>query len=117
MLAAKYNIKDSERIERVKRKGKLFQSDNFAIAYLQTDDSDHSSFAFIVSKNISKLATQRNRIKRVLSETVRQNLKYIKEGYDIVFLPKRSIEKVHTGEIMDEVIAAFKKANLVKRQN
>lgn len=116
MLAAKYTIKDSERIEKVKKKGKLFQSENFAISFLKVGDT-HSSFAFIVSKNISKLATQRNRIKRVLSETVRQNLKYIKEGYDIVFLPKKKIIKKQTSEIMHEVIDAFKKANLVKSVN
>lgn len=117
MLATKFSIKDSDRIEKVKKKGKLVQSDNFAISYLRSIKSDHSSFAFIVSKNISKLATQRNRVKRVLSETVRQNLRYIKEGYDVLFLPKSSIVRKGTSEIMGEVVAALKKAHLVRKDN
>lgn len=117
MLAAKFNIKDSERIEKVKKKGRLFQSKNFAIFYLPYDNLVHSSFAFIVSKNISKHATQRNRIKRVLSETIRQNLRYIKDGYDILFLPKGSIVKEQTGQIMNEVIMALRNANLIRKEN
>lgn len=115
MLAVKHRIKDSERIENVKSKGIFFQSKNFAIVYLKTNVSGDSSFAIIVSKNISKHATERNRVKRVLSEAIRQNLTYIKGGYDIVFLPKQSIVKVQTSGIMNEVIESFKKVDLVRR--
>jgi ribonuclease P protein component len=117
MLAAKFRIKDSERIEKVKLEGRLFRSENFAISFLKVGSSNDSSFAFIVSKNISKHATERNRIKRVLNEAVRQNLRYIKGGYDMIFLPKNSIVKKQTSEIMNEVILTLKKADLVIRGN
>ncbi|MBN1169094.1 ribonuclease P protein component [Candidatus Woesebacteria bacterium] len=114
MLAAKFRIKDSELIQKVKKQGKLFRSENLAISYLKAQQEE-SNFAFIISKSISKNATQRNRIKRVLSEAVRQNQSYIKKGYYMIFLPKASIIRKETRDIMNEVMNALKKADLVKR--
>jgi len=41
-------------------------------------------FGFIVPARVFKKAVTRNRIKRILSETVREDLRNIIDGYDII---------------------------------
>lgn len=103
MLASKYRISKEEDFEKVKREGKIYQSENFGAAVLEKEEDEASRFGFVTSTKVSSLAVQRNRVKRALNEAVRQNLNIIGKGYEIVFLTKKSIAKKTTEEIMREV--------------
>jgi len=106
-LASDFRIKGSRRIEEVKTKGRIFQSDSFGIAYLDRGDQDFSKFAFVTSKKISKLSVHRNRVSRALSEGVRRNTSRIPRGYDFVFLTKRDITTKSTEDILMEIDKFF----------
>lgn len=114
MLASKYLLRGTKDIERVKSKGLLFQSQNFGALVLAQEKESDTRFAFIISKNISRLAVQRNRIKRALSEAVRINRNIVREGLDIVFLAKLSITSVPTDKIMEEVSNFFRQQKFKK---
>lgn len=103
MLASKNRIAKKEDFEKVKKDGKLYQSDNFGVAVLKKSEEEDSRFGFVVSTKISKDASKRNRIKRALREVTRHHLHIIGKGYDMVFLPKTSIVRKTTEEIMREV--------------
>lgn len=103
MLASKYFLRKESAIEKVKREGRLVQSQNFGVCVLDHEEARESKFAFVVSTKISKLAVQRNRIRRALIETIRVNMNKIPEGVDFVFLAKTSIARRSTDEIMKEV--------------
>ncbi len=113
MLAAKHRIKGSE-IASIKKKGKLYKSSHFGAIILNRDDKKDSRFGFIISKKVSKLATERNRIKRALYEALRHNLKFIKKGRDMIFLVKPEISKKSTPEIMREAETFLRKYRLLK---
>ena len=104
-LAREYRIKGEKNIEEVKKNGKIFQSTNFGVCIKKDNDDKNSSpkFAFVISKKISKLAVHRNRIKRALSEAVRNNMFLVPKGYSFVFLTKKALEKKTAGEIKREV--------------
>jgi len=59
-----------------------------------------SRFGLIVSNKVSKKATQRNLIRRRISEFIRLNLKSIKSGYDFVIILSPKIIKSQ-GKILD----------------
>ena len=103
MLASKHRLSKEEDFEKVKREGQVYQSVSFGASVLRKKPNKDSRFAFVVSTKISKLAAQRNRIKRALREAARHNLHIIGKGYDIVFLPKTNIARKSTEEIMREV--------------
>lgn len=103
MLASKNRINKGPEFDRVKEEGKLYQSDDFGVAVLEKDGGEESRFGFVVSTKISKMAVHRNRVKRALREAIRQNLKYIPKGYDMVFLTKKSIMEKSTDQIMKQV--------------
>lgn len=113
-LARQYRIKGEKNIEEVKKKGQLFQSDNFGVCVRKDEENESESpkFAFIISKKISRLAVHRNRIKRALSEAVRNNLFLVPKGYNFVFLTKKALEKKTTDEIKREVEIFFRNLKL-----
>lgn len=107
ILPSHNRLKGTERIEEIKRKGKVVQNDLFGVIYMQNLPGDKPKFGFVISTKISKLAVHRNRINRSLHEGVRRILNLVPQNYDFVFLAKKSIEKKSTEEIIREVELFF----------
>lgn len=103
MLSRKYRLTGVKNFARVQTEGKVYQSNDFGLAVLDRKDGEPSRFAFVVSTKIAKEAVDRNRIKRIIGESVRLNLLGIVNGYDMVFLAKPSILRIPTDEMMKEV--------------
>jgi ribonuclease P protein component len=112
MLAKKFRLSGSKTFENVQKEGKMFQSANFGVAYLDRKDELPSRFAFIVSTKIAKDAVDRNRFKRAMSESVRIASIDLKTGFDVVFLAKTSIIRIPTDGVMKEVRVALKECGL-----
>jgi len=62
MLPKKFRLGKKE-IERLNKKGNFFRQD-FLLAKIISNRTNHSRFATIISSKISKKATSRNRLKR-----------------------------------------------------
>jgi ribonuclease P protein component len=103
MLAREHTLTGQKNFDKVKKDGKVYQCKDFAVAVINTSKEDLSRFGFVISTKMSKLAVQRNRIKRAMSEAVRYNLKDVAKGYDVIFLVKKSIMNKSTEEIMRQV--------------
>jgi len=114
MLPHSNRLTGKENYERVARQGKVFQSENFGVAYVSRGDKNPSRYGFVISTKISKDATERNRVKRILREVVRQSLFECKAGFDVAFLAKQSIMRVSTDVIGKEVRRSLKEAGLTK---
>jgi len=72
-------------------------------------EADVSRFAFIVSIKIDKRATRRNRIRRLLRESVRHQLGQIPPGVDCIITARRDISGLSQSEVEKTVIALFKR--------
>lgn len=110
-IASKFRISGKKRVEEIKKKGRMFQSESFGVLYLKNQEYNVSRFAFVISSKISKLAVHRNRVERAMSEAVRYEMNNIEKGYDVVFLAKTKISSMTTDQIMKEVqkfITSFK---------
>ncbi len=114
MLAKKHRLTGSKEFKRVQDEGRVFQSENFGIAFLDRKDADPSRFGFVVSTKIAKDAVDRNRFKRAMSEAVRTSSTESNNGFDVVFLAKTSIVKHPTSEIMKEVKVSLKEIGIIK---
>jgi ribonuclease P protein component len=112
MLAKKFRLKGVKNFARIQKEGKVYQSNNFGIAYIKREDEDPSRFGFIVSTKIAKDAVDRNRFKRAMSEAVRIASIDLINGFDAVFLAKTSIVRVPTSEVMKEVRLSLKESGL-----
>ncbi|OGM24642.1 ribonuclease P protein component [Candidatus Woesebacteria bacterium RIFCSPLOWO2_01_FULL_39_61] len=113
MLTREYKLHRKDEFERVKQKGKVFQSENFGARVLKRSDKGKPRFGFIISTKISKMAVHRNRVMRAFNEAMRQNLIMIPKGYDFVFLVKRGIMKKTVEEIMTEIKSFLQRAEFL----
>ena len=113
MLPARHRLETYQEIERVKKKGELYQTSLFGLLVLKNQTSYLTRFDFIVSLKISPKSTIRNRIKRLLAEAISERLIKISPGFDLVFLAKKTIIGKNLKEIKKEVDTVFGKAGLL----
>ena len=63
----------------------------------------------IVSKKVAKKAVDRNRIKRLISESIRQNLEKINFEGSLVFIVKKNIAGLKKNQIEDKILKLITK--------
>lgn len=102
MLKRENRIRLKKEFAEVKNKGRILYSPLFGFLTYKEND-DQKKFGFIVSKKISKRAVDRNKIRRILSEVVRENLERFENGTRIIFLTKKEILGKKMKEIEKEV--------------
>lgn len=113
MLAKAYKVRTDE-IGEIKKGGKLYQSESFGFLILRRGDKVGSRFAVVVSTKVAKHSSKRSKVKRVLSEAIRQSITQLKPGYSGLFLAKPISVRKYTDELMNEVRLMFHKASLYK---
>jgi ribonuclease P protein component len=89
--------------------GKAF-ADSLIVVKALPNGLDATRTGFSVTKQIGK-ATVRNRVKRLLKENVR--LLDIKQGWDIVFIARRSIVKADYQQLTESAVKLLRRADLV----
>jgi ribonuclease P protein component len=118
MLPKKNRLIDDYYFRRVKRLGKDYHSSLFKLGVVQRKEEgalpagrQASRFGFVISKKIDKRAAVRNRIKRLLRESVRQRLEKIPEGFDFVFVVRPNIVGKDYEEVSAEVDRVLSKVS------
>lgn len=99
---------------RAYREGACFKKDAVAL-YRFTNSLGNNRIGFAVSARAVKLATRRNRIKRLLREAYRKTRQDLKEGFDIVLSVKKNpAGPVVYNEFRDTFLGLAKRADLLK---
>lgn len=93
------------------RKGKRLYSPMVQLIYGK-NNLPVSRFAFIVSTKIDKRATARNRIRRLLSESVRLLLPSLAPEYDVLFIVRQKNRDERIGEVKQSVENLLRTAGL-----
>ncbi len=110
MLPQKNRLTKKEDFAKVYRQGLFFSEGEVSLKLVKNNLSE-SRFGFPIEKKYFKLATERNRTKRILRETVRLNLNKIRKGFDVaVFCRKKG--KIESDEIRNKMEKLFRKSNL-----
>lgn len=109
MLSKENRLTKKAEFAEVLKRGRVFQSEPFGAAVLETSDQAPPRVGIIVSTKISKLATQRNRAKRLLREAIKGEIGSLAPGTKLVFLAKKAILGVGQEDVLKEV------GNLIKK--
>jgi len=88
MLPSVLRLKKKKDFERVFNLGHTSSGDFFILKQVSNSLS-FTRFGFIVSTKVSSKATDRNKLRRQISEIIRLNLEKIKTGFDVVIIFKR----------------------------
>lgn len=115
MLVKNRMISLDKDFKEVLARGTMYQSPLFGMLVLKSDEKGLTKFGLIVSKKIDKRAVVRNRVRRVLLESVRLKLSEIEDGYLVVFLAKKKLVGLRVEEVKREVYSGLKKARLLSK--
>lgn len=108
MLSKQYRLKKRSDFQEVWRLGTKAKGQLIIMRAHQTSN-ECPRFAFIVSKKVSKKAVIRNRIKRTITEVVRQNISSVKGGYDVIVVALPQIAGTSSIKIKEDVLNTIKK--------
>ena len=113
MLPKAYRLPSSD-ISRVMRSGKRIVGSGITLIFHTPTASkasvqSMSRFSFIVSKNVDKRATVRNRIKRVLAESVRHILPDMSRPVDAVVVGSKQLVGLAQAEVEKRMTEVFKR--------
>jgi ribonuclease P protein component len=111
-LPKNFRLKKEKNFDKVKRQGQIIHSPLFAVSIL-TGQKKGPKFGLVVSKKIDKKATERNKIRRWLSEAVRSLLPQLRLDIYAVFFVKKQIKQSNYQKIKDEI----KKIDLLFKRN
>ncbi len=113
MLPKLYRLPLKTELKRLKKEGRLFQAKFFGLLLLKSDSlKNPSRFAVIVSNKVEKKAVGRNKIRRLIYESLWSLSPQIKKGAEGVFLVKKTITKATLKEIKDEIGNLFRRTKL-----
>jgi ribonuclease P protein component len=90
------------------RRGKRIANASMQLIF-SPNQVGRSRFAFVVSTNVDKRATVRNRLKRLMREAVRALLPKLQENADVILQARSNRE----GEIRESVEELLRRANLL----
>ncbi|MDD3386669.1 MAG: ribonuclease P protein component [Candidatus Pacebacteria bacterium] len=107
MLPKENRLKKKKEFETVFKNGKTVRSKNIISKYFKSEDNK-TKIGFIVSKKVSKKAVERNKIKRRLRASVRENKEMIKDGMNIIIIALPSIKEVPYSEINNDIKSILK---------
>lgn len=102
MPSKKNRLAKDREIQRVFKQGGSFFNPFFSLKYLKIRGATIPRFAVVVSTKVQKKATVRNRLKRIVRETIRLNLGKIPPGdYVLILKPKaaEAEEKILLGSL------------------
>ncbi len=101
MLKKINRLAKRKEFEELKKEGRKLYNPLFGLLYKIA--SEGKKVGFIVSKRISKRAVDRNRIRRLLAEGVRNNLNLLPEGFKGLFLVTKQMLGKKLGEVDEKM--------------
>lgn len=114
MMKLGERLKKNNEFQKVYKRGNSFANHLLVVYVLKHPDDPIRRVGFSVSKKMGK-AVQRNRIKRLLREAYRLNQHLMKDGVDLIVIPRQNLIGKTYGEIEKGMVKLFQKAGILKK--
>jgi ribonuclease P protein component len=111
-LSRVWRLRSNSDFQRVRQRGQSISSRLLVVAW-HPNDAAQLRIGFVVGKRISKHAVQRNYIKRLLGEAVRDVLFELPANTDIVFTARGQAVTADLGVLKQDVRALLQRAKLL----
>ncbi len=115
-MAQKHTLKKNYEFKRILNKGQYYRGKTIDV-YLRKNRKPYNYIGVAVGVKAQK-AVKRNKIKRLIRENYRLLTPLLEQGYDIVFLWKKtnSFRQATFFNVKQDMITVFQKAKLFKEK-
>lgn len=103
MLPKKYRLTDRQMFRKTLSKGNRINGNFFLLTSLYNVGTEEPRVGVVISKKISKKAVVRNRIKRVVYDSVRKFLEEVSKENTLVFLAKKPVAEATSEEVSNDI--------------
>jgi ribonuclease P protein component len=111
MLPQEFRLRRSDDLKRVRQHGRS-RRHPLLILVINSNKMQTSRFAFVASRRVGTAVT-RNRVKRLMRESVRLSLDQIESGWDCLIIARPSIAKASFDEVQSALSQLLSRANLL----
>jgi len=87
--------------------------ERYVVLFSRNNGLSYNRTAFLASKKVGK-SVERNRARRLMKESYREIKENLKEGYDIIFIARKTICGLKCDAVKNSMESAVKKAGLQK---
>ena len=113
-------LRKRSEFQRVRQQGRSLTSRLLILTWapsLGENEIARPRVGFVVGKRISKLAVERNYIKRLLSEAVRHVLPELPGGWDIVLSARNAVTTVDLQTLEQDIVTLLHRAKLLEQEH
>ena len=91
------------------------QGERFVVVFYRKNSLLFNRTAFLASKKVGN-AVERNRARRLMKESVRTTMPIKVQGYDIVFIARKTINGRKCGEVAASIEKAIARTDLKRKK-
>lgn len=107
-------LRDRRDFRRVFKYGKSVVNRHFVVYVMRKKENSPVRIGISVSKKVAKRAVNRNRVKRVVKEVVRQWIGQLPSGQDVVIIARSTSVELNYWQTKQSLEHLFHKARLLK---
>lgn len=108
-------LRKQKDFNRVYKKGNS-KGSRFIVVLYKDNNLEYTRTAFVSSKKVGN-SVERNRSRRLMRESYYSVSKYIKEGYDIIFVARNTINGAGKEEVQRSMYGALRACGLLKNKD
>ena len=90
--------------------------ERYIVLFVKKNGLPYNRLAFLASKKVGK-SVERNRARRLMRESYRDIKEKIADGYDIIFIARKTICNLKCADVKNSMEAAVKKAGALKKES
>lgn len=113
-MEKKFRIRKNMEFQNIYKVGKSYWNRNLVL-YVKKNGLNETRVGYTITKKIGNAVT-RNKMRRRMKEIYRLNFHNIKEGYDLIFIAKRSIVNISYDELESSMIHIMSISKLLKKR-
>lgn len=114
MLPSSYRLR-REFFEEIFKRGAVFYGKDLSLFILKSQEKGlkHSLFSFSASKKVSKIAVERNKLRRRGYSSIQYLLSRVKPGFFCVFVYKPSAKKASFNDLREQIESLLNKSKIL----